>query len=293
MKQLKKKSEPVILGLYNMRVKRRGIIMIDLQQKLVKNSMIFDRKNLFQRNTKLTEEMGEFGEAIVMNDRSEMLEETIDTLLVAVSIHLDLIEDFESLNTIINNAFSEKCSYQSEKVHMAFITLTGYVGRFAEAVQKYSGVSTSAYKGKVSKEDVIVRIDRVIEQCAILIAMQTSDHDIVNEIILRKNEKWLNHARKGYLLADVNQAVYITKGSNIVTEIREHLKAMDTVNAIFIDYEQLSHRLSDLSDIESVIHIDEHYDDKKDIVMLTNVPIGVADRLVSVKTYFKIIAFVN
>ena len=145
--------------------------MINLQQKLVKNSMIFDRKNLFQRNTKLTEEMGELGEAIIINDLSEMLEETIDTLLVAVSIHLDLVENFESLTTIINNAFSEKCSYQSKKVHMAFIKLTGYVGRFAEAVQKYSGVSTSAYKGKVSKEEVIIRIDRVIEQCAILMAM--------------------------------------------------------------------------------------------------------------------------
>lgn len=267
--------------------------MIDLQQKLVKNSMVFDRKNLFQRNTKLTEEMGELGEAIVLNDRSEMLEETIDTLLVAVSIHLDLVEDFESLNTIIDDAFSQSRTYQSEKVHMAFITLTGYVGRFAEAIQKYSGVSTSSYKGKVSKEEVLSRIDKVIEQCAVLMAMQTSNHDIVNEIILKKNEKWLNHARKGYLLADVNQAVYITKGSNIVTEIRENLKAMDTVNAVFIDYEELAHRLSDLSDIESVIHIDERYDDKKDIVMLTNVPVGVADRLVSVKTYFKIIAFVN
>jgi hypothetical protein len=267
--------------------------MIDLQQKLVKNSMVFDRKNLFQRNTKLTEEMGELGEAIVLNDRSEMLEETIDTLLVAVSIHLDLVEDFESLNTIIDDAFSQSSTYQSEKVHMAFITLTGYVGRFAEAIQKYSGVATSSYKGKVSKEEVLSRIDKVIEQCAVLMAMQTSNHDIVNEIILKKNEKWLNHARKGYLLADVNQAVYITKGSNIVTEIRENLKAMDTVNAVFIDYEELAHRLSDLSDIESVIHIDERYDDKKDIVMLTNVPVGVADRLVSVKTYFKIIAFVN
>jgi hypothetical protein len=233
------------------------------------------------------------GEAIVLNDRSEMLEETIDTLLVAVSIHLDLVEDFESLNTIIDDAFSQSSTYQSEKVHMAFITLTGYVGRFAEAIQKYSGVPTSSYKGKVSKEEVLSRIDKVIEQCAVLMAMQTSNHDIVNEIILKKNEKWLNHARKGYLLADVNQAVYITKGSNIVTEIRENLKAMDTVNAVFIDYEELAHRLSDLSDIESVIHIDERYDDKKDIVMLTNVPVGVADRLVSVKTYFKIIAFVN
>ena len=81
--------------------------MIDLQEKLVKDSMIFDKKNLFQRNTKLTEELGELGEAIVLSDRSEMLEETIDTLLVALSIHLDITDDFNSLNTIISDALSE------------------------------------------------------------------------------------------------------------------------------------------------------------------------------------------
>lgn len=267
--------------------------MINLQQKLVKNSMIFDRKNLFQRNTKLTEEMGELGEAIIINDLSEMLEETIDTLLVAVSIHLDLVENFESLTTIINNAFSEKCSYQSKKVHMAFIKLTGYVGRFAEAVQKYSGVSTSAYKGKVSKEEVIIRIDRVIEQCAILMAMQTSDHDIVNEIILRKNEKWLNHARKGFILADVNQVVNVEKGSPIINELREQMKSMENVNPVFMDYEQISHRLNDIRDIDHIVHIDEQYNDKKDILVLNSVPLDIADKLQKYNSRFKIVSFVK
>lgn len=267
--------------------------MIDLQQKLVKNSMIFDRKNLFQRSTKITEEMGELGEAIVLDDSVEMLEETIDTLLVAVSIHLDLSDNFDGLNTIINDAFMQKRSYHSEKVHMSFITLTGYVGRFAEAVQKYSGVSTSSYKGKVSKEEVITRIDRVIEQCAILIAMQTSDQEIVNEIILKKNEKWLYHSRKGYILTDCNQVINVSKNSNIINEIREQIKSMDNVNAVFIDYEQLAHRLDDLRDIESVINIDESYADKKDIVVLSNVPIEISDRLVAMKTNFKIISFLK
>lgn len=267
--------------------------MIDLQQKLVKNSMIFDKKTLFQRNTKLTEEQGELGEAIVLNDRSEMLEETIDTLLVAVSIHLDLSDDFEVLNTIISNAFNETGNYQRANVHMAFITLTGYVGRFAEAIQKYSGVATSAYKGKVSKEEVIARIDKVIEQCAVLMAMQTSDHDIVNEIILRKNEKWLKHARKGFILADVNQAVNVEKGSPVLNEIREQMKSMAEVNPIFMDYEQISHRLSNIQDIDHVVHIDEQYNDKKDILVLSNVPLFVADKLCKYNSRFKIVSFVK
>jgi hypothetical protein len=267
--------------------------MIDLQQKLVKNSMIFDKKTLFQRNTKLTEEQGELGEAIVLNDRSEMLEETIDTLLVAVSIHLDLVEDFEKLNTIIDNALIEKGSHQMDKFQMAFIALTGYVGRFAEAIQKYSGVPTSSYKGKVSKEEVISRIDKVIEQCAILIAMQTGDHDIVNEIILRKNEKWLKHARKGFILTDSNQVVSVNNGSPILNEMREQMKSMDNINPIFMDYEQISHRITDIRDIDHIIHIDEQYNDKKDIVVLTNVPVDTADKLLKLNSRFKIISFVK
>lgn len=267
--------------------------MINLQQQLVKNSMIFDKKTLFQRNTKLTEEMGELGEAIVLNDRAEMLEETIDTLLVAVSIHLDLSDDFDSLNTIIANAFDETLSYQSEKLQMGFITLTGYVGRFAEAIQKYSGVATSSYKGKVSKEEVLSRIDKVIEQCAVLMAMQTSNHESVNEIILRKNEKWLKHARKGFILADINQAVQVEKDSPVITEIREQMKSMDEINPIFIDYEQISHRLSNIQDIDHVVHIDEQYNDKKDILVLSNVPLFVADKLCKYNSRFKIISFVK
>lgn len=267
--------------------------MIDLQQKLVKNSMIFDRKNLFQRNTKLTEEMGELGEAIIRNDRSEMLEETVDTLLVAVSIHLDLVDNFEKLNTIIDTAIIEKCSYKIEKFQMSFITLAGYVGRFAEAIQKYSGISTSSYKGKVSKDEVIERIDKVIEQCAILIAMQTGDHDTVNEIILRKNEKWLKHARKGFILTDSNQVVTVNNGSPILNELREHIKSMDNINPIFMDYEQISHRITDIRDIDHIIHIDEHYNDKKDIVILTNVPLDIADKLIKLASRFKIISIVK
>lgn len=267
--------------------------MIDLQEKLVKDSMIFDKKNLFQRNTKLTEELGELGEAIVLSDRSEMLEETIDTLLVALSIHLDLTDDFNSLNTIISDALSEKRYFQTEKIHLAFITLTGFVGRFAEAVQKYSGVATSSYKGKVSKEDVLTRVDKIIHQCAVLMAMQTSDYDIINEIILRKNEKWLKHAKKGFILADVNQVIDVKQGSTLVSDLREQMKSMDNVNPVFMDYEQISHRLNELRDIDHVVHLDEHYDDKKDILVLTRVPLDIADKLLKLKTRFKIMSFIQ
>lgn len=271
--------------------------MIDLQQKLVKSSMIFDKKTLFQRNTKLTEEMGELGEAIVFSDLKEMLEETIDTLLVAVSIHLDLSDDFEVLNTLVSSAFDDAVSYQRESFHIGFqigfIKLTGYVGRFAEAVQKYSGVATSAYKGKVSKEDVLARIDTVIQQCVLLMAMQSNNYAVMNEIILRKNEKWLKHARKGFILADVNQVISLEKSSPVAVELREQMKSMDNVNPIFMDYEQISHRLSDIRDIDHVVHIDEQYNDKKDILVLSNVPLDIADRLSKLNSRFKIVSFVK
>jgi hypothetical protein len=267
--------------------------MIDLQQKLVKNSMIFDKKTLFQRNTKLTEEMGELGEAIVLADFTEMLEETIDTLLVSVSIHLDLSDDFEVMNTLISSAVDEASSYQLESFHIEFIKLTGYVGRFAEAIQKYSGVATSAYKGKVSKEDVLAKIDTVIKQCALLMAIQSNDHTFINGIILRKNEKWLKHARKGFILADINQSVNVEKNSPILNEIREQMKSMDEVNPIFMDYEQISHRLSNIQDIDHVVHIDEQYNDKKDILVLSNVPLFVADKLCKYNSRFKIVSFVK
>jgi NTP pyrophosphatase (non-canonical NTP hydrolase) len=267
--------------------------MIDLQQKLIKNAMVFDRKTLFQRNTKLTEELGELGEAVVLNDREEMIEETIDVMLVAISVHLDLSDAFDVLNNNVNQAFNEKRFSPSENITMDFITLTGYVGRFAEAIQKYSNVATSSYKGTVTKQDVIDRIDKVIAQCALLIAMQTSDDKMVNEIIHRKNSKWLNYAKKGFILADVNQVVNIEKGSNIVIEFREQLKATANVNAVFIDYEQIAHRVTDLRDIESIVQIDEQYSDKRDIVVFTNVPFNVADKLMNIKTSFKIISFVK
>lgn len=267
--------------------------MINLQQKLVKNSMIFDKKSLFQRNTKLTEEMGELGEAIVLADFSEMLEETIDTLLVAVSIHLDLSDDFEGMNSLVSSAVDESSSYKLESFHIEFIKLTGYVGRFAEAVQKYSGVATSVYKGKVSKEDVLARIDTVIKQCALLMAMQSNDHAVMNEIILRKNEKWLKHARKGFILADVNQVISLEKGSPVIVELREQMKSMDNVNPIFMDYEQISHRLSDVRDIDHVVHIDEQYNEKKDILVLSNVPVDIADKFRKLNSRFKIVSLVK
>lgn len=267
--------------------------MIDLQQKLIKNAMVFDRKTLFQRNTKLTEELGELGEAVVLNDREEMIEETIDVMLVAISVHLDLSDDFDVLNKSINQTFNNKRFTSSENITMDFIALTGYVGRFAEAIQKYSNVATSAYKGSVTKQDVIARIDKVIEQCALLIAMQTSDDEIVNEIIHRKNSKWLTYAKKGFIFADVNQVINIEKGSNIVVEFREQLKSAENVNAVFIDYDQIAHRVTDVRDIESIVQIDEQYSDKRDIVVFTNVPFSIADQLMSIKTSFKIISFVK
>ncbi len=175
--------------------------MINFQVNEIKMAMSMDKKDPFQRLSKLLEEQGELLEAYF--DKADILdsiEEAVDNLLVTTSIAYvidnDSMIEMESLFSFY---------YQKEickSVDTSLINFTIQNGKISDAVQKYLKVGASCYKGSVSKEEVLDCIKKSIvilsEVIHNLVEVANVDRfDYVNNLICTKNSKWLEKSILG------------------------------------------------------------------------------------------------
>lgn len=175
--------------------------MINFQVEYIQKSMNMDKKDPFQRLSKLLEEQGELLEAYFENgDIIDTIEEAIDNLLVTSSIayvieHDSLIE-MESIFSF-NYQLNSICNVDKELIKFTIKT-----GKISDAVQKYLKVGASCYKGEISKEDTISEIKDAIIILSNIIKTLVNSLDLekfeyVNAIIEKKNKKWLEKSIYG------------------------------------------------------------------------------------------------
>lgn len=175
--------------------------MINLQIEKMAHAMSFDKKDLFQRLTKLLEEKGELSGAVLSNDIHEIIEEAVDNLLVIASIgyvidhdSLPALQGFASLG-FEQGIEQDKQTYDSTRQLLTYCMQAGIV---AEDVQKHQKLATSFYKGTITNMEVIRNIERCIVTLATFLGEKANgDFDMVNAIILRKNNKWIEKSVQG------------------------------------------------------------------------------------------------
>lgn len=169
--------------------------MILLQVDKIKDAMAMDKKDPFQRLSKLLEEQGELLEAYFdKKDYIDTIEEAIDNLLVTSSIAYVIDHDsLIDMELVFNKGIKDISTYSVEKELINFVIQTG---KISDIVQKYLKVGASCYKGSVTKEETIseIKLGIVILSKIIisLVAAQNfSLNTYVNEIINKKNNKWM------------------------------------------------------------------------------------------------------
>jgi len=262
--------------------------MINMNKSLVETAMIFDQKPLDKRLTKLTEEFGELGEAILADDKSEILEESIDVLVVALSIYLDLGKNLEDAELVINSTFSENTI--SDNLYRSHIQLSVLNGLFAESLQKYLGVATSVYKGISSKEQLTSLIAQIMQGAVEIIKTQSLDGDVISETINKKNGKWKKNAMKGFILSSKNQTL-IKKDKEFVDSFVDFAKQLANEHPVYIhslNYHHIEHRLEQFDSLESVF-IESPHAELRDIVVIYNVPLDIQSTLSRCTTSIKLI----
>lgn len=173
--------------------------MINLQITKIAESMSYDKKDIFQRVTKLTEEQSELLEAHVeKNDLQETIEEAVDNILVVSSIayvikHTSLLE----AEKVVNMAYFADKDMSTDMLMTKYLISTG---KMSDAIQKNQKIAASSYKGFMSDDDTVATIFTALTNVARLLATVTDDIDLINDIIIRKNKKWIEKSIEGAML---------------------------------------------------------------------------------------------
>ncbi len=232
--------------------------MFKFNTEQVLTSVTFDRKTLEQRITKLTEEVGELASAILNSDSKEIFEESIDNLMVLLSIFVDLNGSIGDLDKVCEDAFI--CSKNSTvnfiktpTVH--FLEYSKSVGLLAESIQKYSATSTSLYKGKIDTPTILKQLNFLIYDLTFFIGTQKFTIEDVNSTIFIKNSKWLKNSLNGFIKSNkINFIRAFTDIEVIKHYLLENLSMNDGIH--FINYNknldiddffdsQISNKISD------------------------------------------------
>ena len=102
-------------------------MLINLQLSKIAHVMSLDKRDIFHRLAKILEEQGELTKAILSQDKSEIIEETIDNLMVLTSIAYVVDErSMTEAQDIVNSIF-HKNIYNKDQVitlWMKYITNT-------------------------------------------------------------------------------------------------------------------------------------------------------------------------
>lgn len=170
---------------------------ISLLTVKIAQAMGYDKKDIFQRLSKLLEEQGELLEAFMLSDFNETIEEAVDNLLVVTSIAFVINPDaIKMADDVVNNAFLgfPVDPSISQQLLMEYIVSTG---QMSDAIQKNRKVAASSYKGQVSDEEAITFIFKSLTILSRFLASQTNDVQKINALVLKKNTKWLEKSLLG------------------------------------------------------------------------------------------------
>lgn len=170
---------------------------ISLLTVKIAQAMGYDKKDIFQRLSKLLEEQGELLEAFMLSDFNETIEEAVDNLLVVTSIAFVINPDaIKMADDVVNNAFLgfPVDPSISQQLLMEYMVSTG---QMSDAIQKNRKVAASSYKGQVSDEEAITFIFKSLTILSRFLASQTNDVQKINALVLKKNTKWLEKSLLG------------------------------------------------------------------------------------------------
>lgn len=177
-------------------------MFINLQTFKIAQSMGFDQKNIFHRAAKLLEEQGELSDAIDLDDLPEMIEESVDNLLVVTSIAFVLDHTaMDKAQALVNDVFLAAVAenaLESDPVSIRlFLKYVGRNGKLSDAIQKQQKIAASSYKGFLTSEETLVYVLESLTLLMKFMATLTHDVDLINRLILKKNDKWLAKSIEG------------------------------------------------------------------------------------------------
>lgn len=177
--------------------------MINLQISKIAESMSYDKKDIFQRITKIAEEQSELLEAIEeKEDIAEAIEESVDNILVVSSIAYVIDPTaLMAAQNVVNKAFFAEKTQSTSQILIKYLISTG---KMADAIQKNQKIAASSYKGFISNEEAIEIIFAALANVARLMATLTDDIQTINEIIIRKNKKWIEKSIEGAMLKEAD-----------------------------------------------------------------------------------------
>ena len=162
--------------------------------KVINDMTKVDDKSILQRDLKTVEEVGELAEAVETNDVPEIVEETADVFLCAVSVMVQLSDDEVRLAAELNQGTFEQLyanTVASTDVKLSVVTLSKHVGLLAQATLSATGSSGSSYK-KLTNLDSIRHAGELIGPI-VAIYKTTPGSSIENfiETVTYKSVKWL------------------------------------------------------------------------------------------------------
>ncbi len=214
--------------------------MFKFNKEQVLTSVTFDRKTLEQRITKLTEEVGELASAILEADDKKIFEESVDNLMVLVSIFVDLNGSIDDLDKVCEDAFicSKDSTVNFVKIPTVyFLEYSKSVGLFAESIQKYSSTSTSLYKGKIDISTILKQLKFLIYDLTYFIGSQQFTIEDLNLTIFNKNSKWLKNSLNGFIKSNkINFVKAFTDLDIIKQYLFENLPLNDGIH--FVNYDK-------------------------------------------------------
>lgn len=169
---------------------------IDIQKDRVNQVMVVDRRGIFKRLSKLLEEQGELHEAYLANDIENSIEEIVDNFLVLISLAHEIDNNcFEALEQHavrgIVHAIQDTSLMLKNDKSLLLMKYAVSIGKVSDILQKHEKIISSAYKGTVTKEEVLAVIYSSIENLMHFCGYLTTDYEILNELIDKKTLKWV------------------------------------------------------------------------------------------------------
>lgn len=161
-----------------------------------------DKKNIFERTLKLSEEVGEVSDAILdylnnkNNDNSKhIIEESIDSILIITSLMCMINKNYKDknkLNIEINTIVTDSYEYLS-------MNLSKKLGKISESILSYKNTSGCQYKKKTIN-DIINELTYALKYAILIITKVCKENNIsisfVEMLANKKMIKWENKCTK-------------------------------------------------------------------------------------------------
>lgn len=165
--------------------------MINISIAQIIKAHSIDKRGMYKRITKLTEEHGELYEAFMSNERLNVLEEGVDNLVVLVSLSYEIDNrclDISQLKT--NQSFVQKVNHNIEP----FFLIAEYsinIGKMSDTLQKYDNIISSQYKGKSTLDNALDSIYLAIDSLMKFLLIFEPTEKELNALIIKKMTKWI------------------------------------------------------------------------------------------------------